>query len=117
MRVHSGDSLVGLPLYLPEDKVIPAEGVSSPEGTFERQFVDETKILQRELKDDVPGYLATIAYSIVGLIVLSIIALLGWVLVRLGRLPALAQPSPSSVVSRPRPERRVAVGAGREAAV
>ena len=82
-RVHADDSLIGLPLYLPEDKVIPAEGVASPEGTFTREFVDETKILQRELKDDVPGYLATIAYSIVGLIVLTIIGLLGWVLVRM----------------------------------
>ncbi len=85
VRIHADDSLIGLPLYLPEDKVIPAEGVSSPEGTFDRPFIDETTILQRELKDDVPGYLATVAYSIVGLIVLSIIGLLGWVLLRLGR--------------------------------
>jgi len=41
-------------------------------------------ILQRELKSDVPGYLAALAYSIVGVIVLAIILLLGWVLARLG---------------------------------
>ncbi|HEX2129141.1 MAG TPA: hypothetical protein VHF58_07980, partial [Solirubrobacterales bacterium] len=84
IRVHTDDALVGVPLYLPEDAAIPAEAVTSPEGTFQRPFIDETEILQRELKDDVPGYLAALAYAIVGLIVLSIIVLLGWVLVRLG---------------------------------
>ena len=84
IRVHVGDALVGLPLYLPEDAAIPAEALTSPEGTFTRTFVDETKILQRELKDDVPGYLAGLAYSIVGAIVLGLIVLLGWVLLRLG---------------------------------
>jgi hypothetical protein len=84
IRVHTDDALVGVPLYLPEDSAIPAEAVTSPEGSFERPFIDETEILQRELKDDVPGYLAGLAYSAVGLIVLSIILLLGWVLVRLG---------------------------------
>jgi hypothetical protein len=51
---------------------------------FERPFVDETELLQRELKDDVPGYLAIVAYLIVGAIVLALIVLLGWVLRRLG---------------------------------
>jgi len=99
IRLHAGDALVGLPLYLPEDSAIPAKGVSSPEGAFSRPFVDETQILQRELKDDVPGYLATIAYSIVGSIVLAIIVLLGWVLVRLARSEEgrrITVPRPSS---------------------
>jgi len=82
IRLHSGDSLVGLPVYLPEDRAIPADAVPA-KPRFEREFVDETLILQRELKGDVPGHLAALAYSIVGAIALSIVALLGWVLVRL----------------------------------
>jgi hypothetical protein len=81
-RVHSGNALIGLPVYLPADAAIPAEAVPAT-ARFERAFVDETEILQRELKDDVPGYLAAIAYGIVGSIVLAILVLLGWILVRL----------------------------------
>jgi hypothetical protein len=104
VRVHTDDALVGVPLYLPEDSAIPAEAVTSPEGTFQRPFIDETEILQRELKDDVPGYLAGIAYAIVGSIVLAIILLLGWVLIRLGdggRPAGEARPKPARA-KRPR---------------
>ena len=83
VRLHSGDSLLGLPIYLPADRAIPAEGVPAS-ASFDRAFVDETEILQRELKDDVPGYLALIAYLTVGSIVLALVVLLGWVLRRLG---------------------------------
>jgi hypothetical protein len=83
IRVHQDDALLGLPIFLPKDPAIPAPEVPANAG-FQRQFIDETEILQRELKDDVPGYLAIIAYLIVGAIVLSLIVLLGWVLRRLG---------------------------------
>jgi hypothetical protein len=84
VRVHGGDSLGAVPVYLPEDTAIPAERVPAPQR-FTRELVDETEILQRELKDDVPGYLAGVAYAVVGGIVLAILCLLGWVLLRLGR--------------------------------
>ncbi len=83
VRLHSGDSLLGLPIYLPADRAIPAEGVPAT-ASFDRAFVDETEILQRELKDDVPGHLALIGYLTVGSIVLALLVLLGWVLRRLG---------------------------------
>jgi hypothetical protein len=54
-------------------------------ASFERPFVDETQILQRELKSGVPGYLAGIAYSVVASIVLALLLLLGWVLNRIAR--------------------------------
>jgi hypothetical protein len=84
IRLHRGDALLGLPVYLPADEAIPADAVPA-KPSFTRSFVDETEILQRELKDDVPGYLAGVAYSIVAAVVLAIILLLGWVLVRIGR--------------------------------
>jgi hypothetical protein len=100
IRIHSGDSLIGLPIYLPEDSAIPVPGVPAP-AHFQRPFVDETQILQRELKDGVPGYLAAVAYTVVGLIVLSLIVLLGWVLMRLGRTSTEVPEAPAS-----RPARR-----------
>ncbi len=85
IRLHKDDALLGLPIFMPEDEAIPAEAVPAPQGTFVRPLVDETEILQRELKADVPTSLALLGYSIVGSIVLALIVLLGWVLVRLGR--------------------------------
>jgi hypothetical protein len=83
VRIHRDDWLMGLPIYLPEDEAIPADAVPAKQH-FTRGFTDETEILQRELKSDVPGYLAGVAYAVVGGIVLGIIVLLGWVLSRLG---------------------------------
>jgi hypothetical protein len=100
IRVHDGDALLALPIYLPEDRAIPAEGVPASPGGFTRPFVDETEVLQRELKDGVPGYLSALAYLSVGAIVVALIALLGWVLVRLGRDDGSAGPGP-----RPKPAR------------
>ena len=56
LRLHEGNALLGIPVYLPEDPAIPAPEVKA-EPQFTRTFVDETKILQRELKDDVPGWI------------------------------------------------------------
>ena len=93
IRVHQDDALLGLPIFLPEDPAIPAREVPAT-ATFERPFVDETEILQRELKDDVPGSLAVVAYLIVGAIVLALIVLLGWVLRRLGGAGEPGRPGP-----------------------
>ncbi len=83
VRLHRDDTVAGVPIYLPEDTSIPAAAVPATDA-FTRPFVDETEILQRELRDDVPGHLATIAYTVVASIVLAILLLLGWVLQRLG---------------------------------
>ena len=98
-------ALLGLPIFLPEDPAIPAPEVPAT-ASFERGFIDETEILQRELKSDVPSYLATVAYSIVGLIVLSLLILLGWVLIRLARAGAGAEPPAEATAPKPKkPER------------
>jgi hypothetical protein len=86
IRLHRDNVLSGVPIYLPEDTAIPAPAVPA-KGSFERPFVDETQILQREQKDDVPGYLVALAYTVVAAIVLGLIALLGWVLFRVAREP------------------------------
>jgi hypothetical protein len=82
IRLHRDDTVSGVPVYLPEDTAIPAPAVPA-KASFSRPFVDETEILQREQKDDVPAYLATIAYSVVAAIVIALVIMLGWVLQRL----------------------------------
>jgi hypothetical protein len=77
LRLHEGNALMGVPVYLPEDTAIPAPAVKA-EPQFTRTFVDETKILQRELKDDVPGWIWAAASLTVLVISLSFILALAW---------------------------------------
>ena len=84
IRLQRDNYVAGLPIYLPEDSAIPAPAVNAP-ASFDRPFTDETQILQRELRPGVPGYLAGIAYTVVGSIVISLLGLLGWVLNRIAR--------------------------------
>jgi hypothetical protein len=77
LRVHKGSSLLGIPVYMPADPAIPAPEVKA-EPHFTRTFVDETKILQRELKDDVPGWIWAAASLVVLFISLSFILALAW---------------------------------------
>ncbi len=82
VRVHSGDSLVGVPIFMPEDRAIPAPEVPA-QASFTRDFVRDLELLQRERKDDVPGALSAIAYLVVAAIAAALIALIAWVLLRL----------------------------------
>ncbi len=77
LRLHEGNALLGVPVYLPEDSAIPAPEVKA-EPQFTRTFVDETEILQRELKDDVPAWTWAAASLIVLLISLTFILALAW---------------------------------------
>jgi hypothetical protein len=87
IRLHRDNILAGVPIYMPEDTAIPAKEIPA-QASFTRPFVDETQILQREQKGDVPGFLVALAYGVVAAIVCALIALLGWVLVRVAREPA-----------------------------
>jgi hypothetical protein len=82
VRLHTGDSLVGVPIFLPEDRAIPAPEVPA-ESSFTRDFVRDLVLLQREKKDDVPAALSTLAYLVVAAIAAALIALIGWALLRL----------------------------------
>jgi hypothetical protein len=82
IRLHTGDSLVGVPIFLPEDRAIPAPEVQA-ESRFTRDFVRDVVMLQREKKDDVPGALSAIAYLVVAAIAAALIGLIAWTLLRL----------------------------------
>jgi hypothetical protein len=104
LRLQRGSEVLGLPVFLPNDPAIPAkETPASPR--FTREFVRDKKNLQREQKAGVPGFLTGVAYGSVLLIWLTMLAALGWGLLRLARIkhgpggpPAdEARPAPRSV--------------------
>jgi hypothetical protein len=84
LRIQQGDALVSMPLFLPEDRAIPAREVPA-RASFTRSFVADHKVLQRERKQGVSGALTLIAYLTVLAIALGLIALIAWSLLRVDR--------------------------------
>jgi hypothetical protein len=82
IRMSNGNTLSSIPVYLPADPAIPVGGVPAKQS-FTRTFVADHKLLQREQKDDVPGWLTSLAYLVVAGIAFSLLALLAWGLHRL----------------------------------
>jgi hypothetical protein len=81
IRLHHGNSLMAVPIFLPKDSAIPAKEVPA-KPHFERTFVADHKILQREQKP-AAGFLTVVAYLVVLAIALSLLVLLAWGLHRL----------------------------------
>jgi hypothetical protein len=83
LRLHRGDQLLGMPLYMPEDTAIPAKAVPAS-AQFTRPLTADKKILQREAKS-VSGILPLFAYLSVLGIALMLCAAMVWGLRRLAR--------------------------------
>ena len=77
IRLHTGNALSALPIYLPADPAIPVDGVPA-RARIERPFGPEQQLLQRERKTDVAGWLWVAAYGVVLAIALGFLALLAW---------------------------------------
>jgi hypothetical protein len=84
LRLHRGNSLQGVPIYLPRDPAIPAVVVPA-ERTFVRTFVPDKRLLQREAKDGTSALLSVAAYGTVLAIALSLLGGIAWGLGRLAR--------------------------------
>ncbi len=84
LRLQSGRSVLGVPIYFPADPAIPARGIAAT-PRIERPFIDDKQLLQREVKDDVPSWLTTLAPLVVLAIALSLLTALALGLARLGR--------------------------------
>src|SRR5215210_5479037 len=84
LRMQQGDALISMPIFLPRDQAIPAKEVPA-KASFTRGFLADKEVLQREQKQGVPGFLTLAAYLTVLAIALSLIALLGWALLRVDR--------------------------------
>jgi hypothetical protein len=82
IRFARGDDLAAIPLALPADPAIPVAAVPAlAEAT--RPFVRDQLVLQRERKQDVPGWLWGASGAVVLAITLALLLALGWGLVRL----------------------------------
>ena len=98
VRLHRGRSIIGVPVYLPDDPAIPAKEIPAT-PTFQRPFVKDKEILQREAKASA-GALPFAGYAIVLAIALSIIGLNAWALVRLATVTGSAPAPPRRVPAR-----------------
>jgi hypothetical protein len=103
IRLHDGQTLAAVPVYLPEDPAIPAPAVPALRR-FERPFGAEIDILQRERKDGVAGWLWATASAVVLALYVLFLAALAWGVGRLARAPRETGRPPGS-------ERRVERGA------
>src|SRR5437763_399543 len=64
IRLQRGREVLGMPIYMPSDPAIPAKEIPAP-SHFTRPFERDKKLLQREQKPGVPGFLTLIAYLVV----------------------------------------------------
>lgn len=86
VRVHDGRDLRAMPIYLPEDTALDEPEVPVASGEV-RGFGEEKLILQRELNDDVPGWLWLVAGLVVLACSLALVIGLGWGVARFARAP------------------------------
>jgi hypothetical protein len=84
VRLHEGRAVIGAPVWLPADPAIPVEAVPV-RSSVERQFVPDRKLLQRELKGDIPGWLWAGASAVVLALALGFLGTLAWGLGRVAR--------------------------------
>jgi hypothetical protein len=103
LRLHEGNTLTLLPVYLPADPAIPAAGVPARDGVT-REFVAENQFLQREAKAN-PGPLSAVAYLIVAAITLGFLSLVAWGLhsLAVSAERPVAEPGPRPAPRRERP--------------
>jgi hypothetical protein len=92
LRLQRGSAVLGLPLYLPEDKAIPVKQVAAKNGATQA-FVRDKSLLQREQKKGIPGFLTLLAYIIVFLVWAAMVAVVAWGLARLAGALGSSPPS------------------------
>jgi hypothetical protein len=102
IRLHNGNSLTAVPVFLPRDEAIPAKEVPA-QAQFTRPFVADHQILQREQKA-AASWLTIAAYGVVVAIALALLLLLVWGLHRLAAGGAAGPPRPPREAPRTSPE-------------
>ncbi|WP_328595162.1 hypothetical protein [Actinomadura macrotermitis] len=85
IRIHDGRTLAGVPIYLPDDPAIGAKELPATDH-FTRPVQSEKKILQRELKSGVPGWLWLVCSAVVLACTLTLVIALGWGVARVSRI-------------------------------
>ncbi len=93
IRLQEGRHVLGIPVRMPADAAIPAPEVAPP-GARERTFVGDRTLLQRERKQDVPGWLWGVASLVVLAISVTLLGTLAWGLGRVARSGEGGRPLP-----------------------
>jgi hypothetical protein len=83
IRLHTGSSILALPVYLPRDPAIPARAIPA-RPRFERAFQADHEILRREEKGAV-SWLTGAAYGALAVIALAWLAAIGAAVARFER--------------------------------
>jgi hypothetical protein len=105
IRFQRGRDLAAIPVAMPADAAIPVGAVPALASTT-RAFQPDRHVLQRERRQDVPGWLWGVAGLVVLAITSALLLVLGWGLVRLARLGS-GTPPPTA----PATAERVTAGA------
>jgi hypothetical protein len=104
LRVHRPGEVLGVPIFMPVDTAIPAPAVPA-DARFTRTFTSDHEVLQREKKDDIPGFLWTGSVLLVMALYVAFLSALAWGVGRVARRdPRGTGPGETS---RPASERRV----------
>ncbi len=69
IRLHTGTSITGLPIYAPADAAIPAAAVPAPQS-FSRAFLSDRELLQREAKTADPAVVIGAYFAVLALTLL-----------------------------------------------
>jgi hypothetical protein len=111
IRLHTGNAILGLPIYAPADPAIPLPAVRAPRA-FSRPFFSDHELLQRESKTR-DASITYGAYAVVLTCTLLLLAMLAWGLHRVGvtagkrRLPlpgSFDPPAPPEPDPEPEPD-------------
>ena len=84
VRLHTGSTILAMPVYLPEDRAIPVPGVAA-EPRFERAFQIDSEVLRREETGGAP-WLSGAAYGILAVVALAWLAAILAAVTRFERL-------------------------------
>lgn len=95
IRLHTGDQLLGVPVFLPRDDAIPVDEVSAS-SRFTRTFEPERSLLQREAKEVASG-LVELGAAIVAALCFALLGVAAGILHRL----AVSAPLPRSAPGAP----------------
>jgi hypothetical protein len=85
LRVQNGRTIMAVPIYMPADAAIPGAKEVPATARFTRPFVADHELLQRERKDDIPGWLWTAACLVVLALSIVFMTSLAWGVARVAR--------------------------------
>ena len=103
IRLQDNRSLMAVPIYLPDDPVIPAEGVPAPGPGEARPLESDKELLLREAKDVSYG-VTFAASSVLALLVAAWVTAMAWGLRRIEGPPAPDPTGTRVAKSAPKPE-------------